>query len=155
MAIRVEIETTIKRPIEDVFERLVDISAYAQWLPQAGLFIKSSQCSEGPVTQGTPYIDETTVGTLRGEVIEFQRPARVVFRQTLRWFGLAVMESRPGYALEPVAEGTRLHHTAEARLYGIFKLLHPRVVRLARAERQRTVDALKRSLETPPRELHA
>jgi hypothetical protein len=58
-----------------------------------------------------------------------------------------VMESRPGYRLEAVEDGTKVHYLAAGRLYGIFKLLQPYVAIRARGERKRTVAALKKSLE--------
>jgi hypothetical protein len=57
------------------------------------------------------------------------------------------METCPGYTLEAIEGGTKLHHVAEGRLFGLFKLMQPRVARIAREERTRTVDALKNSME--------
>ena len=51
--IRVEIHETICRPIEEVFDRLVNIPAYSQWMPENSLFISGTQDSEGPVGVGT------------------------------------------------------------------------------------------------------
>jgi uncharacterized protein YndB with AHSA1/START domain len=147
MSIHIEIETMIRCPIEEVFDRLIAIDDYSRWLPQEGVFISTHQRSDGPVNQGTTYTDRTTVGTFQGEVIAFQRPTKIVFRHTLRWWGIAVLESRPGYRLESIKGGTKLHHIADGRLFGLFKLMQPRVARIAREERERTVNALKTSLE--------
>jgi uncharacterized protein YndB with AHSA1/START domain len=147
--IRVEIDKTIEQPIDKVFERLVDIDGYSQWLPKSRVFLDCEQTSEGPVGIGTTFIDRTKIGIYRGEVTGFQRPAKVSFRMRLRWLGIDVMESRPEYNLEPVEDGTRVHHYAEGELYGLFKLMEPYVARIAQHERNRTVAALKRSLETP------
>lgn len=147
--IRVEIHETIARPIEDVFERLVDIPGYAEWMPDDGLFVTCSKDSDGPVGVGTTYTDETRLGTARGEIAEFERPNRVVFHYTARLLGMTALEGWPGYELERDGEGgTRVHHLAEARAYGPFKLARPLLRRLARRERQRTVNALKESLES-------
>lgn len=146
--VRVEIEETIDRPIEVVFDRLVDIPRYPEWMPKKGLLITCTQDSKGQVGLGTAYSDKTWLGTARGEVVAFERPNRVVFRYTLRWLGALVMEGRPGYVLESDGEGrTLVHHTAEGHLAGPFKVLRPVVQVIARGERRRTVDALKASLE--------
>jgi len=146
--IRVEINETVDRPIEEVFEKLVDIPSYPDWMPDDGLLVTCSKDSEGPVGQGTTYTDRTRVGTVRGEVVEFDRPSRVVFHYTARVLGRTALEGWPGYTLERDDEGgTRIHHHAEARLYGPFKLLRPLVRRVARGERQRTMDALVAALE--------
>ncbi len=146
--IRVEIDETINRPIEDVFDQLVDISGYDEWMPDDGLFVSCRQDSEGPVGVGTTYSDKTRLGTVQGEISAFDRPNRVVFHYTARLLGMTVMQGWPGYTLERAGEaGTRVHHLAEGHLRGPFKLMQPLVQVMARKERQRTVDALKESLE--------
>lgn len=150
--IRVEIEETIERPIEEVFEQLVDISGYPAWMPADSLLVTCTQRSEGPVAEGTTYLDETRLGPVKGEVSAFERPNQVVFHYTARMLGRTVMEGWPGYTLERDGDDrTRVHHVAEAHLYGPFKLMQPLVQAMARRERRRTVDALKKSLESRSR----
>lgn len=147
--IRVEIEETIQCPVEEVFERLVDIPGYCRWMPAGGLFRSCWQASEGAVGEGTVYFDETRLGTVRGEVSAFERPRKVVFHYRARWLGRTAMEGWPGYELaDEGASATRLRHLAVARLHGPLKLLQPLVRRMAWRERRRTVDALKESLES-------
>lgn len=147
--VRVEIEETIHRPVEDVFNRLVDISNYPNWMPDDGLFITCTKDSEGPVGLGTKYSDKTRLGWVQGEVSEFEPPRRVVFHYVWKDLGIRTIEGWPGYTLEADGKGgTKVLHVAQARLYGLFNLLRPFVQRLAQRERQQTVDALKRSLET-------
>lgn len=147
--VRVEIDVTIQRPIEEVFEQLVDIPRYPDWMPSGGLFISSTKDSEGPVGAGTMYSDVTRFGTLRGEISAFDRPNTVVFHYTARLLGVPVMDGWPGYTLERAGDGaTRVRHRAEGHLHGPFELLQPLVQTMARGERQRTVDALKASLES-------
>ena len=146
--IRVEIEEIIHRPVEEVFHRLVDIDGYPDWMPEGGLLITCWKDSDEPVEVGTRYIDRTRLGTVRGEVAELDPPKRVVFHYTARLFGLTMMQGWPGYTLHRVRDGvTRVHHMARGRLHGAFKLLHPVIQRIAQAERRRTVEALKASLE--------
>lgn len=145
--LRVELNTVIARPIDEVFGRLTDISDYSRWMPQFGVFISSSQTSAGPVGVGTTYCDKGWMGTFLGEIEEFQEPTRVAFKETLRWLGVTVMEARPEYELVPTQAGTEVHHTAVGRLFGIFNVMQPVVAWMARGERKRTVRALKQSLE--------
>jgi uncharacterized protein YndB with AHSA1/START domain len=145
--VRVELNAVIARPIDDVFDRLTDISAYSQWMPKLGVFIRSRQTSEGPVGLGTSYYDKGWMGTFVGEVSEFHAPTAVAFRETLRWLGVTVMEARASYELVSTRTGTEVHHTAEGRLFGIFNIMQPVLARVARGERERTVHALKDSLE--------
>jgi uncharacterized protein YndB with AHSA1/START domain len=145
--IRVELNTAVARPIEDVFGRLTDLSDYSRWMPKLGMFVRSAQTSEDPVSIGTSYYDRTRMGTFRGEIVEFDAPTKVAFRESLRWLGVKVMEARPAYELVPTQTGTEVRHTAEGQLFGIFRLMEPVIARVARGERKRTVEALKASLE--------
>ena len=149
--ITVKLDTDIERPVEDVFNRLVDISGYARWMPKSGVFIRSTQTSEGPVGKGTTFNDKGKMGTFKGEVSDFEKPRKVEFHETLRWLGLRVMEGRPRYVLEAVDRGTRVHHVSEGQMYGIFKLMQPMSAVIARGERKRVVNALKKSLESQPK----
>jgi uncharacterized protein YndB with AHSA1/START domain len=146
--VRVEIDEVIARPIEQVFERATDLSQYADWMPHTGVFRKCSDVSEGPVRLGTTYLDQGRMGSFRGEISEFERPSRVVYKETLRWFGTPVVVGRIEYEFSPDPRGTAVHHVAESELHGIFRLMRPMVAVIGRGERQRTVTALKRSLES-------
>lgn len=140
-----QIDGTVDRPIEEVFERLVDIDDYRNWMDRSWLFMDTGQVSEGPVDQGTEFYDKTILGTLPGSVIHFERPTTVVFRQVLEFGKTIAFESRPGYVLEPVDGATVVHHIAEGELFGLYKFLEPIVQVLARVERRRTMRELMRS----------
>ena len=145
--VRYETRTTIDRPISDVFARLADLDGYRTWMRRTGLFRLSGQTSGGPVGLGTAYFDATRMGTFRGEVTVCQPPARIGFRETLRWFGSELMEARPAYTLED-RDKTIVHHVAEGELFGMMRLMKPVAARLARSERTRIVESLRRSLES-------
>ena len=70
--IRVEMNTVVARPIEDIFGRLTDLSDYSRWMPKLGIFVRCGQTSEGPVGEGTTYYDRGRMGTFRGEIVEFR-----------------------------------------------------------------------------------
>ena len=145
--VRYETRTTIDRPINDVFGRLADLAGYGTWMRRTGLFRRSGQTSGGPVGLGTAYFDATRMGTFRGEVVRYEPPARIGFRETLRWFGSDLMEARPEYILEADRDKTIVHHVAEGELFGMMRLMKPVTALLARSERARTVESLKSSLE--------
>jgi uncharacterized protein YndB with AHSA1/START domain len=149
--VRVELNADIARPIDDVFGRLTDISAYSLWMPKLGVFIRSCQTSQGPVGLGTNYYDKGWMGTFVGEIEEFHAPTTVAFKEKLRWLGVPVMEARARYEMVPTRTGTEVHHIADGRLFGIFNIMQPLVAWVARGERGRTVHALKDSLERKPR----
>jgi uncharacterized protein YndB with AHSA1/START domain len=146
--VRVEMDETIECPLEQVFARATDISHYQDWMPRHGIFKRSSQLSPGPVGVGTEFLDQGRMGTFHGDVVEFQKPSRVAFDEKLRWFGAPAVEAHIRYEFRAAPEGTVLHHVAESELHGIFRLMRPVVAVVGRGERRRTVEALKRSLET-------
>jgi len=146
--VRYQTRTTIGRPISDVFARLADLDGYRTWMRRTGLFRRSGQTSDGSVGLGTAYFDATRMGTFRGEVTDYEPPARIGFRETLRWFGSDLMEARPEYLLEADQDKTIVHHVAEGELFGMMRLMKPVAALLARSERARTVESLKRSLES-------
>ena len=80
--VKVELDTVIARPIDDVFGRLVALSDYSRWMPKLGVFITSNQTSEGPVGVGTTYYDKGWMGSFVGEIVEFHAPTRVAFRRS-------------------------------------------------------------------------
>ena len=146
--VRYETHTTIDRPISDVFARLADVDGYRTWMRRTGLFRRSGQTSDGPPGLGAAYFDATRMGTFHGEVTDYEPPARIGFRETLRWFGSDLMEARPEYLLEADRDKTIVHHVAEGELFGMMRLMKPIAAWLARSERSRTVESLKHSLES-------
>lgn len=146
--VRYETRTTIDRPIDDVFARLADLDGYKSWMHRTGLFRRSGRTSDGPLGLGTDYYDATRMGTFRGEVTEYQPPARIGFRETLRWFGADLTEARAAYVLEADEDRTIVHHVAEGELFGVMRIMKPVAGWLAKSERGRTVKSLQRSLES-------
>ena len=58
------------------------------------------------------------------------------------------MEARAAYTLEEDRDKTIVHHVAEGELFGMMRLMKPVAALLARSERARTVESLRRSLES-------
>jgi uncharacterized protein YndB with AHSA1/START domain len=145
--IRLQIDRTIDRPIEEVFDRLADIDGYRTWMPQSGLFRDSESVAGHATGVGTEFRDITRMGVLPGRVTVFERPNRIAFHQVLRRHDEVVFDSRPSYELEATAEGTMVRHHAEGELHGALRLLEPIVRLMARRERTRTLDALQASFE--------
>jgi hypothetical protein len=58
------------------------------------------------------------------------------------------MEARPEYILEADGDKTIVLHVAVGELFGIMRLMKPFAASMARSERARTVEALRRSFES-------
>lgn len=151
--IEFELERTIGAPIERVFARLVDIEGHNDWMADTGSMLKHTrQTSPGEPGVGTTFVDETTQGTMPGEIVEMAAPHTVVFH----WWeksksGTLKFEGWPSYRLEPAGENeTRVRHRGKLISYGLWRLGTPIWRRFAVKERTITVDALKASFEQPP-----
>jgi uncharacterized protein YndB with AHSA1/START domain len=147
--VRFESRISVDRPVDDVFERLADLSAYGSWMHRTGMFRRCAPTSDAePLGLGTPYADATRIGTFRGEVTEFDRPSRLAFRETVRWLGSDAMQARVEYSLAADGDRTTVHHVAVGELYGWVRVMKPMTAVMARAERTRTLRSLRRSLES-------
>jgi uncharacterized protein YndB with AHSA1/START domain len=133
-------EVFIQRPIEQVFDFVVDARNEPTWLPGA---IRVEKTNEGPVGQGTRFEGEyARAGTVSLELVEFERPYRVTFRARSRivHFDDAVILSSEG-------TGTRLRATMEAYPQGFMKLMAPVMGRFMRRQFEGNWNALKGVLE--------
>ena len=130
-------------------QALLDVHAHGGVLQhRTGLFRGCSVTSDVPVRRGTTYVDSTRMGTFDGEVTEFVPPTRIAFRETLRWFGSPMTQARPEYSLEGDESATVVHHVAVGELYGWMRFMKPAAAWMANRERSRTLNSLKRSLES-------
>jgi uncharacterized protein YndB with AHSA1/START domain len=146
--VRVTMDEIIDSPVEQVFEQATDLARYSDWMPRSGIFKECRQTSDGPIRQGSTYVDDGRMGLFRGEVVAFEKPSRVVFKETRRWFGSTAVDVRLLYEFRPVSGGTAVHHTAESELHGMMRMMRPMVALIGRGERRRTLTALKKAAES-------
>jgi len=148
--IEFEIERTVRAPIEDVFARLVDIDGHNAWMANTGSMLKHTrQTSPGPPGVGTTFVDETSQGSVPGEIVELEAPHTIVYH----WWdrsrsGKLKFEGWPSYRLQSSGEGeTLVRHRGKLVSYGVWRWGTPIWRRFALKERTTTVDALKASFE--------
>ena len=153
--IEFELERTIRAPIDQVFTRLVDIDGHNLWMANRGSMLKHTRkTSPGEPAVGTTFVDETSQGTMPGEIAEMAAPHTIVFH----WWeksksGNLKFEGWPSYHLEPVGDDeTLVRHHGRLVSYGIWRLGTPIWRRLAVKERTITIEALEASFESsgPP-----
>ena len=134
---------TVTRPASEVFAYVADGEKCPQWRPGVldikrisgnGIGTKYSQGVKGPMGRRIAADYEVTV---------FEPDRRLDFQTTT---GPARPHGR--YDLEPVDGGTRLTFSLDAQLTGISKLLMGSAVQKTMDSEVRTLDNLKRVLET-------
>jgi uncharacterized protein YndB with AHSA1/START domain len=148
----VDLERTIRAPIDQVFARLVDFEGYDEWMAGTGSMLKQTrQTSPGDPSVGTTFVDETSQGPVPGEIVEMEAPHTVVFH----WWeesrsGKLKFEGWPSYHLQASGDSaTLVRHRGTLMSYGVWRLGRPIWRRFAVKERTITVDALKASFERP------
>ena len=148
--IEFELERTIRAPIDQVFARLVDIEGHNDWMADTGSMLKHTrQTSPGEPAVGTTFVDETSQGTMPGEIVEMTAPHTIVYH----WWeksksGKLKFEGWPSYHLQPSSDSeTLVRHCGKLVSYGVWRLGTPIWRRFAVKERTITVDSLKASFE--------
>jgi hypothetical protein len=146
--IRSKIAFAVERPIEFVFERISNISDYYRWVPQkSGFFLENEITSNVPFGIGTTYRDKLKWGgKATGEIITFDPPSKVGFKQTT-YFGIKVFSAVAEYDLMSYRSSTEVVHRFEAAPLGVFKLVEPILSSVIQKERAKTCRAIKVGLE--------
>ncbi len=148
--IEVEVERTIRAPIDRVFARLADIEGFNAWMADSGSMLnRTRKTSDGPTAVGTTYVDDTSRGTAVGEVVELEAPHTIVFhfRQTTR-SGEPAFDGWPAYYLERSGEdATVVRHHARMVAHGVRRFAAPALRRFVARERTTTMDALTAACE--------
>jgi len=141
---RAEGSTTIKRPIEEVFAVLSDLSNNSKWV--SGIVEAPKKISDGPIGVGTTW---HTIAKFLGrriesdtEITEFEANRKITSTSKSGPFPTTFE-----ITLEPVAGGTRVNQIIEAEPGGFFKLAEPLLVTMARRQFQNDLDNLKDLME--------
>lgn len=153
MPVMLTFETVIRQSREVVFDLLVDLRRYDDWLPHSIAFEGTTSISDGPIRAGSTYVESSRWGTRRGIVTDLDRPARVSYRQpmTLRplWFG--GIDIALDHVLDELGPSTRVMRTLKLELRGPARLLRLPVVRSFKTENERMMAKLKNYAESLPR----
>lgn len=85
MTIRHEVSVAIDRPIEVVFERLVDVEAWPAWLIASGIVAVQRPDAPAPLHAGTRFVIQQRLAGVRtssidATVTEFDAPTRLAIR---------------------------------------------------------------------------
>ena len=141
--LKIEKSVVINRPIEEVFEFVINVENLPQW---AGPVLEAKQSSEGPLSVGTT---QTHVVNFLGrqaeisyEVTEYEPNKKFSTKATS---GPIPMETI--YNFEPVAEGTMVKLNGKVDAGGFFKLAEPVVAPMLKRQVETDTSNLKELLE--------
>ncbi len=145
-----EFTTHIKRPIDDVFNLIIDLEHYPRWLPSSDTYRQLQHISDSPIKLGTTYIDQGTRIVFRGKVTRCEPPNYVTFHQTTQFKLLALkggMDIDIVYQLESVEGGTRLHRQQIVECSGFLKFAQNPILKTVQTEVERILQSMKIYLE--------
>jgi len=133
-------ETTVARPIDEVFGYLSNPCNEPHWLPGARTVEKTSQ---GPIGLGSTFVGHyARAGRVELELHEFERPHRVTFRARSR-----IVDFDDRVELSETDGSTRLKATMTAEPRGVMRLLSPLMARTMQRQFAANWDHLRRALE--------
>ncbi|RZU67061.1 polyketide cyclase/dehydrase/lipid transport protein [Microterricola gilva] len=126
-----------------VYSTLRALDAYSSWLGHSTVYRGTEERT--PQAEGSlSYEDTTMVGRMRGEIVEDVPEHVLQFHQSKPNGSLdAVIR----YELEATGAGTHLTRFGDLTTHGILRIVQPILLRMAAAESERTMTALKRHLE--------
>ena len=135
---RIENTIEIDAPPHDVYLAIRALDAYPGWLRRSIVYRGTRV--------GTPdgYVDTTTIGRMRGRLLEEEPDRMLHFHQSVRSGGV---DADIRYAVDGTAASTRVTRVGELTTHGAFRAMQPVLVRMAAAESRRTMRALKAHVE--------
>ena len=143
--VRVEVETTINRPIEEVFAYASDIDRQPEWVSP---LTDSRKTSSEPTAVGTTYRQTAKFLGRRMEmaceITGYEPPTRYAFRAQN---GPMHMEMQFTLASEG-PETTRVTQVVDGESAGFFKLADPILARTMRKQFVADLETLKTLLES-------
>jgi uncharacterized protein YndB with AHSA1/START domain len=140
---RVEHTVTIGRPVQEVWDYLMDSRNDAVWINNV---VEVGRGGDLPVADGVE-IEETL------KFLGIRVPVKMTVREHQPTTHSAVAVSGPvagrgSYDLVPADDGTRLTMAFEADAHGFFKLTEPVFARMARRDVTTSLEQLKDLLES-------
>lgn len=142
--VHVEWSIIIRRPIEEVFTYVSDLTHSAEW--QAGI-IEVQRTTEGPLGIGTKYKFVRKLFGQRAEAsnefIKYEQNRIVTFRITS-----GPIPAEASYLFEKSGDGTKLTGSIEMHPKGLMRLAEPLITKSLKQEIKPAADKLKSLLET-------
>lgn len=143
--IETRVQCAIDAPIEDVFDRLVDLPSWSAWLDGECGSLGSRYTSPGPTGLGSTYEDSIRNGwVVPGELVEYDAPNRVTFLNRVSVDGELGLETRLAYVLRSLSPcTTSVEHHFRAEFSGPLADMEEALAGAMPAERRRISESLR------------
>jgi hypothetical protein len=164
----IKFSTPIAAPSTEVFNALISLHGYSEWLPPSDVFHGTTSISEDPVRAGTTYIEHDLSGTRYGRVLELvdfphekengrdgkksegMKEAKVVFHQPMRIkpesFGV-VVDVLVTMTVQRVGQGSVVEREIKLGIPMILWLVRGWLPGVFEKESRRSMQYLKTYLE--------
>ncbi len=140
---QMEISTTIKRPVEDVWAVISNVENNPKWSSAA---LEAKQTSPGPIGVGTTarFVGKFLGRRIESEsvVTEFEPNRKYSFESKSGPFPI-----KGSNTVEQIEGGTRVTAAFDVEPGGFFKLAEPLVMSMAKRQLQGDLDNLKDLME--------
>jgi carbon monoxide dehydrogenase subunit G len=141
---KIETSTTIDRPVDEVWNFMLDVSSLPKWIPGN---IEGKVTSEGPIGVGTTLRMKNSASP---KLVEFRitgfEPGR---KSTMEVTTPQMMRgSIETFALEDADGMTKVNLSFDMKLHGFYSLVGPLVARSMRKGGETEIGNLKRVLES-------
>jgi uncharacterized membrane protein len=140
--VKAELSTTIKRPVEEVFAVMSDLSKNPKWISAVN---ETTKTSDGPIGVGTTW---HSVARFLGRRMESDTVCtEFEVDRTFTYEATTPFPLTAAFTFESVAGGTRVEQVVDAEPGGFFKLAGPLLVAAAKRQFQNDLDNLRDLLE--------
>ncbi len=128
---------------QEVYSALRALDAYPTWLRHSTVYLGTKVGTPAAETVLT-YEDRTTVGRMRGELVEDVPDHTLQFHQAKPSGSL---DARIRYTVDVAGTGTHLTRVGDMTTHGMLRIMQPILLRMAALESRRTIKALKTHVE--------
>jgi uncharacterized protein YndB with AHSA1/START domain len=139
----VEFSTLIRRPAEEVFDLLADVSRNPEWCPG---FAGAEKVTTGPIGRETAFRTAMAgMGTMEIRITDYERPRRL-------WFVAATASAEIGHGFTFTVEpsGTRVAQRIVVCPSGLLRFAAPLMALMLKRRIQANTAALKEYMERGP-----
>ena len=136
----VKLTQVINKPVDIVFQTVVDVAGFPNWNPTTP---SARKLSNGEIGDGTRFeLEVRPLGKVQHELREFDRNKQVRLVPNFK-----LMSGGHRFVFTPEGAKTRIDHELEMTPKGMFKIFTPLMGMMGKKNLRDTANALQRYLE--------